>query len=218
MEQYPNYRTYQRLYAKYFFGRDISELLDLLGPLQNKHVLDLCCGEGKLAEEALLRGAASVTLVDQEPRMVSESMYEHPRAKVFTTGVWPALSALRSTRTYFDGIVCRQGVNYWLSDVTAHQVSTILNEAGVFAFNTFNQKPEAKPRVLEYELDDHNFVEVSWLVGNVVHHVQVRDGMEPHHTEFLWLAPETIRGFLEPYFAVTEEIRGKTSIYRCIKK
>lgn len=53
-------------------GREqISTVCDLLTGLPNPHVLDLCCGEGRLAEEYLRRRPEGrVTLLDGSPEML----------------------------------------------------------------------------------------------------------------------------------------------------
>ena len=97
-------------------------------------------------------------------------------------------------------------------------VADVMAPGGVFAFNTFNRKPSEKPRVLQYELEGHSFVEVSWLVGDIVHHLQAREGMVPHQTSFRWFSPESLREMLKPYFVVIEIRHEKTSLYRCEKR
>lgn len=49
----------------------ISTVCDLLSDIPVRHVLDLCCGEGRLSEEYLRRfGDAQVTLLDGSPEML----------------------------------------------------------------------------------------------------------------------------------------------------
>lgn len=214
MESYPDYETYQALYARYY-DRGVAELLKLLEPLDGTNVLDLCGGDGRLTLKALESGAKEVILVDAEPKMVPSLVWNHKQVRVVINKVHLALSNLIRDNERFDRIVCQQAVTYWLNEGTAERIAQVLKPGGFFVFNTFNQKPPEKPRVLEYELDGHSFVEVSWLVGDKVHHLQVRDGLEPHYTAFLWLSPERLRALLEPYFVVKEERHEKTSLYRC---
>lgn len=217
MEQYPDYETYRALYVRYYNGRDVAELLRLLYPLDGTSVLDLCGGDGRLTLKALAAGARTVALVDVESKMVPSVLWQHEQVRVIIREVCFALSASIMSGELFDRIVCQQAVNYWLDEDTAGNVANVLEPGGIFAFNTFNQKPPEKPRALQYELEGRAFVEVSWLVGDKVHHLQVRDGMRPHHTVFRWLSPERLRELLNPYFNVSEERRGKTSLYRCEK-
>ncbi len=216
--EYPDYETYRALYARYYRGRDIGELLRLLDPLEGTRILDLCSGDGRLALIALADGAHEADIVDASPVMIPKDLLMHVRINVHVQEVSGALIALRREGISFDRIGCRQAVNYWLDEVTAEQVAMSLKPGGIFAFNTFNQKPSTIPRALEYEYSGHQFAEVSWLVGDTVLHVQVRDGMESHTTSFAWISPERFRNLLGPYFAITEERDGKTSLYRCEKK
>jgi SAM-dependent methyltransferase len=218
--KYPDYKTYRDLYARYYDGRNVSELLDLLDPVSNTRFLDLCGGDGRLALAAQKRGARHVTLVDAERAMVPHQVRNQVNVyigKVAQHLAWMADSG--HTEHLYDRIACRQAVNYWLDEHSAKLVADVLAPYGIFAFNTFNQKPPEVPRVLQYELDGHSFVEMSWLVEDeVVHHLQVREGLEPHHTFFQWLSDSDIRGFLDPYFVVACKVDKKTSLYRCVKK
>ncbi len=218
MEHYPDYKTYQALYARYYKGRDVAELLQLLDPLKGARVLDLCGGDGSLALSALERGAGDCELIDTAPEMVPNAIRKDSRFRVHVGTVHDVLFYMYSRGDTFERVACRQAVNYWLNESTAGFVANVLSPGGVFAFNTFNQKPSEKPRVLEYEFEGHAFSEVSWLVGDTVHHLQVREGMTPHYTTFMWIAPERLQKMLEPYFSVVEERHEKTSLYRCMKK
>lgn len=217
MMKYPDHETYRALYARYH-ERGVADLLRLLEPLQDTSVIDLCGGDGRLTNKMLLSGVRSVLFVDAEPAMVPLTLRQHEQVQVMIKDVRSALAYAITHDDSFDRIVCQQAVNYWLDGYTARLLACALKPGGLFVFNTFNQRPSAKPRVLQYELEGHSFTEVSWLVGATVHHLQVRDGMQPHHTAFLWLSPERLRSLLNPYFVVNEERNGKTSLYRCEKK
>ena len=217
-KEYPDYERYRALYRRYYDGRDVAELLRLLEPLQDTRVIDLCGGEGRLTLAALAQGAREVALVDAEAAMIPPPLRQHEQVKVRVLPVHDALLAMRIRGESFDRVVCRQAVNYWLNEATAGLTARVLKSGGIFAFNTFNQMPTEKPRVMKYERDGHYFVEVSQLVGNMVHHLQARDGMEPHRTSFEWLPPVKLRSMLEPHFSVVEYVQGKTSLYRCEKK
>jgi len=217
MGTYPDYKTYRALYARYH-QRGVEKLLHLLRPLDGMGVVDLCGGDGRLTSRMLASGAESVLFVDAEPAMIPPMIRRHKRVHVEMTEVRTALSDALARGDRFDRIVCQQAVNYWLDKDTAASVARLLRPGGIFAFNTFNQCPPEIPRILQYELDGHAFVEVSWLVGADVHHLQVRDGMEPHHTVFQWLSPEHLYTLLAPHFFVYEEGDEKTSLYRCERK
>ncbi len=119
-----------------------------------------------------------------------------------------------------DVVVCRQGVNYWLNKLTVKMLAKAMKPGSVFVFNTFNTRPSTKPTVKQYHHDGANFIETSWRVAKtgVVHHVQVREGMRPHTTSFQWIPRGTLMRLLGPYFKVTEHRRGRTSLYRCVRK
>lgn len=213
---YPGHADYKALYLRYHSGRDIRELLDLLEPIQGASVLDLCCGEGQLSVAAHNARARKVTAVDKEERMFTTVL--NAAADVYPFDIDLALRIFTDKGFRFDRVVCRQAINYWLNVQTAGMLAGLIPQGGIFAFNTFNQKPPEKPRVREYELGGNDFVEVSWLVGDTVHHVQVRNGMAPHTTCFQWLPGHRIRELLEPYFILHEQRVGPTSLYKCEKK
>ena len=214
--EYPDHKTYGELYSRYFEGRDIAELLQLLEPLQGMNVADLCGGEGRATIAALERGAEHVTLVDAESKMIPPELRAHSRISVRVAKV--ELTFLLLPHTSLDRVVCRQAVNYWLNDETVKSLADAMKPGGIFAFNTFNEEPPLKPRKLQYERNGYLFVELSWLVGDVVHHVQIREGMAPHCTSFKWLPRELLHEILEPHFTIVEDRREKTSLYRCVKK
>lgn len=215
---YPDHSTYKALYLRYHQGRGIEELLELLDPLLDTRFLDLCCGEGQLSIGALTEGVRSVVAVDGEPRMLSHELRSERAVEAVIRPVHEALEHLLVRQARFDRVVCRQAVNYWLNAETARLLSEVLNPQAIFVFNTFNAVPSKEPRVLRYEMGGHHFVETSWLEGGMVHHVQERDGLAPHHTSFRWIPPMRFRELLEPYFEVQEHWKGKASLYRCVKK
>lgn len=217
MAKYPDYETYRALYARYH-NRVVADILQLLEPLEGARVVDLCGGDGRLTSEALVHGAQSVLLVDSEATMIPSLLRGDERITVLIEEVHCLLAGAYQVRATYDRVVCQQAVNYWLDEETAWLIAEILTPGGRFVFNTFNRQPTEKPRVLQYELDGHAFVEVSWLAGVDVHHLQIRDGMLPHHTVFRWLSPERLREMLEPHFIVYEDRREKTSLYRCEKR
>ncbi len=217
MERYPTYETYRALYARYH-GKGVTDLLQPLAPLEGANVIDLCGGDGRLTFKMIEAGARSILFVDAEARMVPSELRRLGQVQVQIKDVRRALSDAFARGKTYDRAVCQQAVNYWLDGETARLLAMALRPGGTFVFNTFNEKPSEKPRVLEYDLDGHAFVEVSWLVGDDVHHLQARDGMAPHHTVFKWLSPERLREILGPYFVVSEVRNGKTSLYQCERR
>jgi hypothetical protein len=217
-EKYPDHKTYRALYARYYLGRPVEELLEFLKPLHDHRVLDICGGDGQLALGAIARGAREAVLVDQSSGMIPDELRKCGKILVHEVQIENFLMHAYLTGEFYERAVCRQGVNYWLNEDTARNLSLVLKPGAIFVFNTFHQKPAEKPRVLEYDLDGHMFVETSWSIGDVVHHIQVRGGMEPHYTSFHWLSPDRLQRILTPYFVVVEDRRGATSIYRCQRR
>jgi hypothetical protein len=99
-----------------------------------------------------------------------------------------------------------------------------MRPGGKFIFNTFNTKPSVQPTVKEYEMTDacaekwYKYVEVSWLDGDICRHVQIREGMEPHVTEFKWIPPEQFQAILEPWFDIEKVTDKYTDIYTCTRR
>lgn len=223
--KYPDHRTYEALYAKYL-DRGVDEIIGALPLLNGASVLDLCGGNGRLSRKLLEGGARRVVLVDREQAMVPDELILHePKFRFRHGDVEEILAHLFiQTQETFDYAVCQQAINYWLDDESAERVASVLRHDGVFVFNTFNQKPHSVvPRVIEYGIMDHtdnfhSFVEVAWCIDDVVHHVQIRDGMTPHYTTFNWISPKKYQEILSPYFVVEEKRNGRSSLYVCTKK
>ena len=217
MARYPDAETYRDLYKRFYEGRSTQDLLELAYPVRDMAVLDLCGGDGRLALKALQYGARSAVLVDEEKAMTEGS---NPSIKVITSSVEEFLRTWQfgDRDVYFDRVFCQQAVNYWLDEDYASIISKLLTRDGIFVFNTFHNKPSEKPITKEYEIDGLKFMEVSWLVGNVVRHVQIGEGMNSHTTKFMWLSPEYLMGMLSRYFDVEVKRDGNSSLYRCVKK
>jgi len=81
-------------------------LFSILGDVSEARVLDLFCGTGALAIEALSRGAAEATLVDKHTRLVRRNVTDldlGARAEIVRAD---ALAFLRRERRSFDLIFC----------------------------------------------------------------------------------------------------------------
>lgn len=218
MDRYPNAETYRNLYQRFYQGRSTQDLLELGYPIRDKSILDLCGGGGRLSLKALQYGAKRVVLVDSEEAMVRTVS---PAIEVVVSGVekFLNLTSWRSAEReiYYDRIFCQQAVNYWLDRSCAQIIHQLLSRDGMFIFNTFHNKPSEKPTVKEYEIEGKKFIEVSWLVNNIVHHVQIREGMPSHTTSFNWLSPEYLIEMLSEFFYVEVKKDRNTSLYRCKK-
>lgn len=217
---YPSYMIYNKLYSKYVYKRPLSDLVDLAGNLDGKRVVDLCGGEGRLAKYVARRFRANVTLVDQCKDMM-------PNEEEMPYGVQCVQSDadsffMNSTEKSFDVVFCRQAINYWFSESSIKHLSKRMRLGGKLIFNTFMYKPPEKPTVKEYRYSskagNFNYVEISWLVDDKVHHVQVCEGMPSHVTVFKYLGMyETTDILKENGFKVKMHPDEKTLIYVCTK-
>lgn len=210
--KFPDYQTYQKLYARYlqkpltpFFSR-----FDVKG----KDVLDLCCGDGRLTNLALELGANWVTMVDESSEMLNQAMRKGSTHFVEDT----VENFLHKPNDAFDLIVCRQGVNHWLKHVDCSLLAKALKPNGMFVFNTFGRRPDLKPRVRDYTLNGVDYAELSYLIGDTIHHVQAATGMEPHFCTFKWISNEEFQAKLTPCFYTTEIVDGASSMWYCWRK
>ena len=218
---YPDIGTYQALYAKYL-KRPVTELTSLYdGDLKGKVVWDLCSGNGEIALACVDAGAAKVVAVDSSWGMLSNLVNKdlNGRLDVYSSPVEHYLAKKKeSGRDWADVVFCRQAVNYWLDEHAARKLAGVMKPGSQFIFNTFNAKPSEKPTVKDYEYNGHFFVEVSWLVGDMVYHTQARDGMESHSTQFKWISKDDFLRILGEWYAIYIVEDGHTSIYRCTRK
>jgi trans-aconitate methyltransferase len=212
--EYPDYKTYATLYARYFREDRLKELIDRL-PFRGNWVMDLCCGQGRVTYEALKRGADGVFAIDECRQMVPEKMRRNRKIHDSYKSIEHKLA-----HWYFRSVkvaVCQQAVNYWLSRKTAKQLAEIIEPGGIFAFNTFATCPSKTPRTMNYEIEGRQYWECSYLIDNMVHHVQVCEGIPPHVTSFQWLSEDAIHGILNGLFSVHIIKDGPSAIYRCMK-
>src|SRR5204862_7678774 len=81
-------------------------IFSILGDVQGTRVLDLFCGTGALAIEAISRGAAAGTLVDSDPSLAQRNVRElglDDRCRVVRADVF---DHLRRARGRFDLVFC----------------------------------------------------------------------------------------------------------------
>ena len=220
MSYLPNVQ-YQALYAKYLRHRSADELIDVAGKVRGKVVWDLCCGGGEMAFSCFMQGAARIFAVDSCEKMMGEFLtqqFNPPKVTRCTMSIEDFLGDDSKRDPEPDIVLCRQAVNYWLNEQTVKDLAARMPKGSVFVFNTFNRKPGKTPHVKSYSFEGHDFVEVSWCLGNYVLHVQIRDGMEPHMTSFWWISPEDFRELLGEWFSIKKTDDGHTSIYKCVRK
>jgi SAM-dependent methyltransferase len=212
--RYPAYQTYQALYAR--FLKKGPEAFFAKTDIKGKDVADLCCGNGLLSQYALSHGANFVALVDQEPLMVPDEFKAHVSHK-FGYHNCSIQRWLKEIDAPFDLIVCRQGVNYWLKEIDAKDLANKLVAGGMFVFNTFGRKPSSEPKARRYSLNNRRYMEVTFMDGDKIHHIQTSSGLEPHLTTFDWISQEEYRDILSPRFKIEEVVDGPSSMYYCTK-
>jgi SAM-dependent methyltransferase len=221
-----DFETYKKLYAKYLRGSRTKEMVDLAGNLEGKKVLDLCCGGCRLTKEVKKRKPLQILSVDESLKMIPSDFkitfsifqkWDIETYPIFCGSVKRALTDLGSNS--IDVIFCQQAINYWFSQEYVELIKNVLTSNGLFIFNTFNKKPSTIPitKKYYYEKTGQNYVEISWLVGNIVKHVQIADGMDPHFTEFQWIPPEKFKRLLKD-FKINVITDNSTDIYICRTK
>lgn len=211
---YPQHDHYELLYARYLNPGRTEQLVQALGPLRGKRVLDLCGGGGRAALEALRRGAQTVTVVDESSPMSAHLEFE-PGVELVLRNVATYLCSFAQSN-YFDGVVCQQAVTYWFDAELVSLLRACMQPGARFVFNTFWDQPPLFPHPKSYEFEGRKYLELSWLSNhNRVEHVQICEGYEPHTTSFKWVSPEEFNRVLTPHFSVSEVRDGKTSVYIC---
>lgn len=210
---------YEDLYARYI-NANVDEFFRL-ADVKGKRVLDLCSGSGVLARKSVEMGAITPVVAVDASDMMMVGLKFKTSIKTIAATVQEFLEARWAygpkSGSEFDVVFCRQAVNYWMADpnVDLGLLKKIMAERSVFVFNTFNEKPSETPRIREYEFNWANFIEVSYLVGDTVHHIQATKGMKPHMTSFKWISREDFMRILAPHFDVEVHTRGKTDMYVC---
>jgi len=220
---------YERLYAR-FLKRPIDDLLLAVGPIEGKRVLDLCAGGLRASVRAKELGAAYVCAVDISSSMLWSPSIENrwkaeslPDVRVVADiskwGRTESFSPYLSNTLFFDLVVCQQGVNYWWGKYAVANIAASMKEDGCFVFNTFVQRPDEVPKRREYEIDGRSYTEVSWLVGDIVVHVQTCEG-ESHSSTFRWIPHGEFVDVLKMHFSDIETLyddRCRSIIYVCRK-
>lgn len=205
-----NYARYKKLYRR-FLQRSPDELLNLAGTPRGR-VLDLCTGGGRLAKAALARGFEDIVVVDQDAEMMENI---DSRITRINLSVMTALDSLASVM--FDLVFCQQAINYWFHPGTIEDLHRVMCPEGVFVFNTFNTCPKSLS-THSYSMEGNRYIEVSWMVGDRVHHVQIMDGERADQQDFQWISPAMFNKMLDPYFDVEPFVKGRTTIYRCTRR
>ncbi len=210
--KYPKYTEYEKMYKRYF-TKGVDYLIEKASLKKSDKVLDVCGGNGRLTLK-LKTLVDNVSYLDQERDMIPEYLKEKGII-VYNTSIQDFVN---TSVNKYDKIFCEQAVNYWLLDTNIEKFSKLLNKDGLFIFNTFSKKPSAIPMIQEYRIDDIQYLEISYLVDNMVEHIQIREKFKPHFTEFAFISEEDFRRILSPYFNITIYDDGKSALYVCQKK
>ena len=211
---YPTYQVYEKIYSRFLLKG--PEIFFSKQSPKGLVVTDLCSGGGIVTRYALSHGAIHVNMVENEEKMMPKDLVENNRTTWFGRDVEYFLKEMDTDRA--DIITCRQGVNYWLKHVDTKNIAKKLVKGGMFVFNTFGNKPPERPKVREYFHGGRAYCEVSYCVGDVVHHIQAVDGFEPHVTSFDWLSDEFIREKLNSHFDCEVSVDKASSMWYCIAK
>ena len=210
--KYPHYSVYEKLYKR-FFNKGVQYLINEADLSASDNVLDICGGNGRLTRE-LIKVTNKVSYLDGEKDMIPSDL-KSLGVKVYNNTVedW-----VNSTHEKFTKVFCEQAVNYWLLSTDLEKFSNVFQKDGLFIFNTFSKKPSTKPKVKEYDINGVAYLEISYLVDNKVHHIQVCEGCEPHFTIFDWISEEEYINKLSPYFDIKVKDDGKSALYICKRK
>lgn len=213
---YPDYNTYTKLYGRYL-KKGPERFFAKMDP-KGKRIIDLCAGGGQLSQYALDHGALFTQMVDLQPRMLNPD-FKSPdgRAGTMTIAIEAFLSTYYLNFIPYDMMVCRQGVNYWFKNVSGEDIAKTLVKGGMFVFNTFGNKPSETPTVREYYHEGVAYKEVSYLIGDKIHHIQTATGIPPHFTVFDWISHDEYTQKLAPYFITEEHVDGPSSMWYCWK-
>jgi len=208
---------YDILYKRHQ-ARSSKELLELAGMKEGDRVLDLCAGSnGRATKAAIKMGASLVVPVDLNPNVKKLHRVKQGYVEPYCQDIQGFLQFSNLNKNdKFDIIICQQGINYWFDKDIIRKFGSLIKRGGVFVFNTFNKKPSTVPIVRKDEIDGLNYVEVVWTVGNMVKHVQIVEGYNPHTTEFKWIPPDYFKEGLSLSFRDVEvkTVNG-TDIYIC---
>ena len=72
--RYPDLKTYEILYARFLQGNRTEQMLDLAGDINDKVLMDICCGGCRITKEALKRGAKRIIAIDSEVHMIPKDL------------------------------------------------------------------------------------------------------------------------------------------------
>ena len=210
--KYPKYDIYENLYKRYFL-KGVKYLIEEANVEEDDKVLDICGGNGRLTKE-LIKLSNDVTYLDKEKDMIPDELSKLG-IKVYNDSIE---NFIYTNDKKYNKVFCEQAINYWLLNIDIKKFSEIFDKDALFIFNTFSNKPDIKPMIKEYEIDNKKYIEISYLVGNEVYHTQICEGCEPHFTVFDYISKEDYIKLLSPYFDISVKDNGKSSLYLCKRR
>lgn len=173
---------YASLYARWL--KNPGDLLDFGGYDPKEHnLLDLCGGSGIVSQEAIRRGADTVTLLDLNPR------WTHPRLTTIKGRVEDLDEGPYRGRTW-NFIVCRQALGYLDLVKAAVALTNVTSPGALFVCNNFVQP---KWSLHPYRFQGKWFLEGSGYFGRTVFHLQAMLGGYDT-TIFSWYTPDEVEG------------------------
>ena len=182
--KYPHYKEYESVYKRYFL-KGVKYLIEEANIEMFDKVLDICGGNGRLSKE-LIKLSNDVTYIDKEKDMIPDEL-SRLGIKVYNDSIE---NFIYTYDKKYNKVFCEQAINYWLLNIDIKKFSEIFERDALFIFNTFSNKPDIKPKIKEYEIDNKKYIEISYLVGNKVYHTQICEGCEPHFTVFDYISKE----------------------------
>ena len=214
---FPNRETYEALYARYL-DHPPEALLNAAELKTGESLLDLCAGNLRLARQGRAMGAVGITAVDESFDMSLGA--DHTNINCYHVPVDHMLERCILSQKTYEVVACQQAINYWLTPALAKAVSQIMRpKVGRFVFNTFNTAPPGYPVFKEYVRDGLRFGEAYYMHQGMVYHVQMREGLAPHMSQFRWISPEEFNLWLSPHFVKVSRItEGKSDIWVCWAK
>lgn len=210
--KYPKYTDYEKIYKRYL-EKGVQYLIERADLKASDKVLDICGGNGRLTKE-ILKKCRNVSYLDKEADMIPSELKELG-VTVYQEEIE---NFVKHTKEKYDKVFCEQAINYWLFNIDMESFSHIFEKKGLFLFNTFAHQPDVKPSIKEYVIEGVQYLEISYLVNHKVEHIQIREGFQPHFTEFDWISKEQYMELLSPYFKVEVIENGRSLLYQCERK
>lgn len=210
--KYPKYTDYEEMYKRYF-SKGVDYLIKNASLKSDDNVLDICGGNGRLSKE-LIKKCSNVSYLDKEKDMIPSKLSE-VGIIVYNDTVE---NFIKRTSEKYTKVFCEQAINYWLLNIDIEQFSKIFEKDALFIFNTFSCEPSKTPMIKEYSIEGIQYMEISYLLGNKVEHIQVCEGYQPHITEFDWIPEDQFKKLLSPYFDITLKDDGKSALYVCKRR